>query len=265
MPLAPRKAGHVLHLRPSHAHDAIMSLPHILRQSRAALRRVTQLTSVSPARTTRLHRRGLHLAAGPLGPENAPSSDPMTIDPIDQLLATPTWSVEDLVHPTPAPVSDEPDHAALLHLLRLAALPQPVSAYHSKIYRAELHAHLRFVQDVQSVCTDGIEPLVCIRNETELGVREKTISLDDLKEALSRESVRGKCARPRREPRELKLCSEEEWDMFGASKNVVTVNGEKYFVVWYKSPRIIKDDETSLKDNHTVVLDKSCSDFTHLL
>lgn len=61
-----------------------------------------------------------------------------------------------------------------------------------------LRAQLHFVRDVQSVDTRGVEPLRSIRDETAAGVAESTVTLDTLREALSRETAVGYRRRPRR-------------------------------------------------------------------
>lgn len=61
-----------------------------------------------------------------------------------------------------------------------------------------LRAQLHFVRDVQSVDTRGMEPLRSIRDETAAGVAESTVTLDTLREALSRETSVGYRRRPRR-------------------------------------------------------------------
>lgn len=63
---------------------------------------------------------------------------------------------------------------------------------------ATLQAQLRFVRDIQAVGTAGVEPLRSIRDETAAGVAESTVTLDTLREALSRETLAGHAKRPRR-------------------------------------------------------------------
>lgn len=63
---------------------------------------------------------------------------------------------------------------------------------------ATLEAQLHFVRDIQSVDTAGVEPLRSIRDETAAGLAESAVTLDTLRDALSREAVVGHARRPRR-------------------------------------------------------------------
>lgn len=62
-----------------------------------------------------------------------------------------------------------------------------------------LQSQLSFVRDIQSVKTEGVEPLRSIRDETEEGFREATIGVETLREALAQETVFGRRRRPRRQ------------------------------------------------------------------
>jgi hypothetical protein len=74
-----------------------------------------------------------------------------------------------------------------------------------------LQSQLSFVRDVQSVNTDGVEPLRSIRDETEEGFREATIGVETLREALAQETVFGRRRRPRRQ-RSAQPREDLEWD-----------------------------------------------------
>lgn len=63
---------------------------------------------------------------------------------------------------------------------------------------ATLSSQLGFVRAIQSVDTDGVAPLRVIRDETALGLREQTIGLAELRDALESEVVVGHAKRPRR-------------------------------------------------------------------
>lgn len=63
---------------------------------------------------------------------------------------------------------------------------------------ATLSSQLRFVRAIQSVDTSGVAPLRVIRDETALGLREQTIGLAELRDALESEVVVGHARRPRR-------------------------------------------------------------------
>jgi hypothetical protein len=100
-----------------------------------------------------------------------------------------------------------------------------------------LESQLHFVREIQSVDTTGIEPLQAIRDETSEGIREITIGLDALKDALSQERVVGRHRRPRRRRREELVGGEgrnekernpeEDWDVLGMAERKVG----RYFVV----------------------------------
>jgi hypothetical protein len=63
-----------------------------------------------------------------------------------------------------------------------------------------LEMQLHFVRAIQAVDTTGIEPLVTIRDETEEGIQELTIGLENerIKEALRAEEKIGRMGRVRR-------------------------------------------------------------------
>lgn len=88
------------------------------------------------------------------------------------------------------------------------------------------------MRDIQSVNTDGVEPLQSIRDETEEGIKDITIGLDDLREALQAEEIKGRNKRPRRKRDErVDTNGVEDWNVLGtASKKVETPLG-RYFIV----------------------------------
>lgn len=88
------------------------------------------------------------------------------------------------------------------------------------------------MRDIQSVNTHGVEPLQSIRDETEEGIKDITIGLDDLREALQVEEIKGRNKRPRRKRDELvDTKGVEDWNVLGtASKKVETPLG-RYFIV----------------------------------
>lgn len=111
-----------------------------------------------------------------------------------------------------------------------------------------LHSQLHFVGDIQSVNTDGVEPLVRIAVETEEGIREKTIGLEDLKHVLDQEVVIGRNKRRRRVKGEVAAAATSsegvEWDVFKTASETVEVPGSgRYFVVRSgKKGHVISDD-----------------------
>jgi hypothetical protein len=96
---------------------------------------------------------------------------------------------------------------------------------------ATLESQLHFVREIQAVNTTGIEPLQSIRDETEEGMQELTIGLDDLKDALAEETIVGRNRRPRRrrveEVEGMKQNEHEKWDVLGLAERKIG----RYFVV----------------------------------
>jgi Asp-tRNA(Asn)/Glu-tRNA(Gln) amidotransferase C subunit len=93
---------------------------------------------------------------------------------------------------------------------------------------ATLQSQLHFVREIQAVDTTGVEPLQALRDETEEGIKEITVGLEELKEALSKEDVVGRMRRPRRRRGDVvDTDGAEEWDVLGPAKRKVG----KYFVV----------------------------------
>lgn len=120
---------------------------------------------------------------------------------VEALLKTPSWSVRETLF------SDElSDDTALIskeqlhHILRLSALPVPESSEVEGKMIGDLKAHLRFVQAIQKVNTDGVEPLQVIRDETQEARTLNTITMDALKEEFEKEEVVGSRGRIRKKP-----------------------------------------------------------------
>ena len=55
-----------------------------------------------------------------------------------------------------------------------------------------LESQIHFVKEIQSVDTTGVEPLRSIRDESSAAMKETTIGLDQLKDALSMERASGR-------------------------------------------------------------------------
>ena len=88
------------------------------------------------------------------------------------------------------------------------------------------------MRDIQSVNTDGVEPLQSIRDETEEGIKDITIGLDDLKEALQAEEIKGRNRRPRRKrDGPVDTNGVEDWDVLGTASEKVETPLGKYFIV----------------------------------
>jgi Glu-tRNAGln amidotransferase C subunit len=151
---------------------------------------------------------------------------------ITDLLSYPSWSVRSLLPDPNIPPSQEITPVKLHHLLRLSALPQPTSPEEETKMLNTLHSQLHFVRNIQNVNTDGIEPLQTIRDETALGIQESTIGLEEMKEALGNEEVKGRAKRPRRKREVVELQDQvENWDVTGQAEDKVVTPGGTYFIV----------------------------------
>jgi Asp-tRNA(Asn)/Glu-tRNA(Gln) amidotransferase C subunit len=61
-----------------------------------------------------------------------------------------------------------------------------------------LESQIHFVKEIQKVDTTGVEPLQSIRDESPEAVRENTIGLEKLREAMAKERVVGRNKKIRR-------------------------------------------------------------------
>ncbi|MCJ1343885.1 hypothetical protein MMC31_002083 [Peltigera leucophlebia] len=118
---------------------------------------------------------------------------------IRKMLESPSWSTASLLggNVDAAATTTEPaiTQNQLHHLLRLSALPLPkTNAEEAKMIK-DLEAQLRFVQAIQKLDTEGVEPLQCIRDETEQGERESMITVESLRKEFDKEVVLGKRGR----------------------------------------------------------------------
>lgn len=98
-----------------------------------------------------------------------------------------------------------------------------------------LQSQLHFVQAVQRVDTKGVEPLTAIRDETEHGVGENTITLESLRPALEREKLVGHYQRPKRVKEKREAGDEakveaERWDALATASR----KAGRFFVVQSK-------------------------------
>lgn len=155
-------------------------------------------------------------------------------EPLDigSLLSKPTWSVRSLLPDPELLPTQEITPKQLHHLLRLSALPQPRSPEEEAEMLKTLHSQLHFVRDIQSVNTEGVEPLQSIRDETEEGIKEATIGLQDLKGTLEKEDIVGRNRRPRRRRGEpVDTTGVEDWDVLGTAGEKIETAAGKFFVV----------------------------------
>ncbi|KAF2851005.1 hypothetical protein T440DRAFT_77061 [Plenodomus tracheiphilus IPT5] len=156
-------------------------------------------------------------------------------DELEQLLSEPTWSVESLLPPkTRAPDAPKISPQQLHHLLRLSALPPPESLEQEQKMLDTLAAQLHFVGKIQEVDTTGVAPLRALRDETKQAEEEQTISLNTLKEALSKEKVIGvHHKRIQRDTTSVDARDVENWDVLGSAER----KSGSYFVVESERPQ----------------------------
>ncbi|CEL00644.1 Putative DUF726 domain protein [Aspergillus calidoustus] len=120
------------------------------------------------------------------------SSNPDNADTIESILSKPTWSVRSLLPDPNTKPAPSVTPAQLRHLLRLSALPQPSSPEEEQQMLDTLESQIHFVKEIQKVDTTGVEPLQSIRDESPEAVRENTIGLEKLREAMAKERVVGR-------------------------------------------------------------------------
>lgn len=143
---------------------------------------------------------------------------------LDVFAAGPSWSVRSLLPPPPpastssssssstststTPANITPD--TLRHLLRLSALPAPANEAEQAAMLSTLETQLHFVRDIQTVDTQGVEPLRAVRDETTQGLEREEAALERAaKAALNKEVRFGYQKRPRRVPLEHKITPTE--------------------------------------------------------
>ncbi|KAI7201708.1 hypothetical protein KC343_g10368 [Hortaea werneckii] len=151
---------------------------------------------------------------------------------VSELLAKPSWSVASLL-PSKSEASSAPEISSnqLHHLLRLSALPPPKSPEEEQKMLSTLSAQLHFVKDIQAVDTTGVEPLQSLRDETAQGEAQAELGIEALKDALEKESVRGKYHKRIRRNRDVAEKKTRDWDPLATAQKKVgrffVVEGEK--------------------------------------
>lgn len=128
------------------------------------------------------------------------------------LLVKPSWSVRSLyASDTRTAQGLHASTKQLHHLLRLSALPLPATTVEEAKMLEDLESQLQFVRAIQGVNTDGVEPLVSIRDETAEAEEESEITFDTLKGHFAKEKrsgIRGRITRPGDAEKE----DVEDWD-----------------------------------------------------
>ena len=135
---------------------------------------------------------------------------------IERILAGSSWSVRSLFKSETSDRSTGYSIARerLHHLLRLSALPLPEAGDEEARLLDGLESQLKFVKAIQRVDTEGVEPLVSLRDETKECYQEEEISLDTLREEFNKEEVLGDRGRIRRKSEvQVKEDDAENWDV----------------------------------------------------
>lgn len=149
---------------------------------------------------------------------------------IQSMLAQPSWSVKSLL---PTPESTETNQVGkekLHHLLKLSALPLPKSEAEEGRMLKTLESQIHFVQEIQKIDTNGVEPLVAIRDETTEAIKEQTISLETLQPYLDKELKVGPNGTIRRQ-KPTEMIRDSGWSPFDMGKGKDTRKKGKFFFV----------------------------------
>lgn len=121
-----------------------------------------------------------------------PTTVAQTPSDIRKMLESPSWSTASLLGDRDTATEPAITKKQLHHLLRLSALPLPKTNAEEAQMIKDLEAQLQFVQALQRLDTEGVEPLQCIRDETQQGERESMITVESLREEFDKEVVLGK-------------------------------------------------------------------------
>lgn len=150
-------------------------------------------------------------------------------DEIAAMLAQPSWSVKPLLEPAKDAIQEIPvTQKQLHHLLRLSALPLPVSDNEETSMIKDLQSQLHFVKAIQKVNTDGVEPLQSIRDETKRAERENMFTVQSLQDEFDKEVVvgrRGRITKPEVPSGDAEAV--EDWDPLSQAPKQLG----RYFVV----------------------------------
>jgi Asp-tRNA(Asn)/Glu-tRNA(Gln) amidotransferase C subunit len=184
---------------------------------------------------------------------------------IDSLLSykSLSWSVKALLpksDPDLSSSTDAPRHRTITtekleHLLRLSALPIPDTVEERTKMLDVLESQLHFVRAVKSVNTEGVEPLVQLRDETEEGTQDITIGPDtrEIREALANEDAKGRNKRPRR--RKLALNRQSLLTKAELSEREISNwNAIKRTTIFNETSDVRAEEKPVYDDNHWDVL-----------
>jgi len=131
---------------------------------------------------------------------------------IDAFLSQPSWSLKSIFDSHNEESAPEITQKQLHHLLRLSALPLPTSQEDEAEMISDLQSQLKFVQAIQEVDVEGVEPLQSIRDETKEAEAENEITVETLKADFAKEQVVGQRGRIIRRKEERKDNEKLDWD-----------------------------------------------------
>lgn len=147
---------------------------------------------------------------------------------VEQLLSTPTWSVDSLIPSTDRKkAGSQVSSSQLRHLLKLSALPSPKDDHEEAKLLETLSAQLHFVREIQKVDTAGVAPFCGVRDETATGEQEAELGLAAMQDAVAKEETRGKHHRRIRRTRDGGSPEYRDWDVLRAAQK----KSGRYFVV----------------------------------
>ena len=143
------------------------------------------------------------------------------VNEIQNMLAQPSWSVNALfTSDIPSDTQTHISQKQLHHLLRLSALPLPASEAEETRMIKDLESQLQFVRAIQVVDTEGVEPLVGIRDETADAEKDHEVTLQTLKADLAKETVSGVRGRITKRGK-VKREDVEDWDALACAPKTV--------------------------------------------
>jgi hypothetical protein len=180
-----------------------------------------------------------HTSTTPKKPVNPPDITNCSGVDLDNFVGSPGWTLGDLLPPNRQRLSESTPEENIppetLHqLLSLSGLPPPNSPAEESKLLAALHDQLHFVRHVQSVPTEGVEPLVRIGDERGTG----SVNIDG---ALTYEECLQESQLEMIPGLEWK-----EWDVCGLNGGSTGGREEGYFSVLDESPRIEELEEEDI-------------------
>lgn len=149
---------------------------------------------------------------------------------IISLLERPSWSVRSMLPDSKSTESRQITKEQLHHLLKLSALPLPTTEQEEQRMLNTLESQIHFVKEVQQVDTNGVEPLVAIRDETAEAIGEQMITLDTLRPYLDKEKKVGQNGTIRRQ-KPTEMIRDSGWSPFEMGEGKETRKKGKFFFV----------------------------------